>query len=357
MKHMPATLFQMLDLLVEHDASDLHIIAGHPPMVRVNGALIPIQSEQPLTESQAQDIVLQLLTEEQKQRLEQQKTLDFSYQHENKGRFRINAYFQRGSLAAAFRLIPIKIKTIEELGMPSVVHTFSQYHMGLVLVTGPTGSGKSSTLAAIIQEINQSRKGHILTIEDPIEYIYSPAMSTISQREVGQDTPDWNGAMKVAMRQDPNVILVGEMRDLETVAAAITLAETGHLVFATLHTNSGPETVDRIIDIFPQHQQNQVRQQVAAVLRAILAQRLIVTADGSRRVPAVEILIKNSAIANLIREGKTHQLDSVLQTSAGEGMMLLEAHLSTLVSAGVLSYDEARNRSIRPDELDRLLGK
>src|SRR5690606_38621768 len=241
------------------------------------------------------------------------------------------------SLAASLRLIPMKIKTVEELGMPSVVHEFSQYTRGLVLVTGPTGSGKSSTLAAVIQEINQTRKEHILTIEDPIEFIYSPAMATISQREYGQDTPDWAGAMRVAMRQDPDVILVGEMRDLETISAAITLAETGHLVFATLHTNSGPETVDRIIDIFPQHQQNQVRQQVAAILRAVLAQRLIVSADGSKRVPAVEVMVKNGAVANLIREGKTHQLDSIMQTGSADGMMMLETHLASLVSAGIIT--------------------
>ncbi len=354
---MPATLFQMLDLLIEHEASDLHLVAGHPPMVRLIGSLLPIQSETPLTESQTQDLILQLLDDEQKARLEKNKTLDFSYQHEKRGRFRINAYYQRGSLAAALRLIPMKVKTLEELGMPTIVHQFSQYNSGLVLVTGPTGSGKSSTLAAVIQEINQSRKEHILTIEDPIEYIYAPVLATISQREVGQDSPDWTGAMKVAMRQDPDVILVGEMRDLETIAAAITLAETGHLVFATLHTNSGPETIDRIIDIFPQHQQNQVRQQIAAVLKAILAQRLIVSADGTRRVPAVEVLVRNSAIANLIREGKTHQVDSIMQTSSGEGMMMLEAHLASLISSGVLTYEEASKRAIRPEELNRLLGK
>ncbi len=354
---MPATLAQMLDLLIEHEASDLHLVAGYPPMVRINGSLLPIQSENPLTESQSQDLVLQLINEEQKVRLEEKKTLDFSYQHEKRARFRINAYYQRGSLAASLRLIPMKIKTVEELGMPSIVHEFSQYNHGLVLVTGPTGSGKSSTLAAVIQEINLSRKEHILTIEDPIEFIYSPAMATISQREYGQDTPDWAGAMRVAMRQDPDVILVGEMRDLETISAAITLAETGHLVFATLHTNSGPETVDRIIDIFPQHQQNQVRQQVAAILRAVLAQRLIVSADGTKRVPAVEVMVKNGAVANLIREGKTHQLDSIMQTGSADGMMMLETHLASLVSAGIITYQEAVKRAIRPEELSRLLGK
>lgn len=354
---MPATLNQMLDLVIEHEASDLHLVAGHQPMVRINGALTPITSEAKLTESQTHDLVLQLINEKQQKRLEEELTLDFSFQHENKGRFRVNAYYQRGSLAAALRLIPIKIKTVEELSLPQVTHDFAKYNMGLVLVTGPTGSGKSSTLAAIIEEVNQARPDHIITIEDPIEYIYTPARSTISQREMGQDALSWENALKVSMRQDPDVILVGEMRDLETTAAALSLAETGHLVFATLHTNSAPETVDRVIDMFPEHQQNQIRQQFASVLKAILAQRLIVTADGQRRVPAVEVMVKTDAVANLIRESKTHQLDNILQTSSGQGMIMLESHLSSLVSSGVISYDEALKRTIRPDELQRLLGK
>lgn len=354
---MPATLHQMLDLLVEHDASDLHLVAGHQPQVRINGSLQPISSEAKLTEAQTHDLILQMLSEEQQARLEKEKTLDFSFQHENKGRFRVNAYYQRGSLAAALRLIPIKIKTIEELSMPQVVHDFGKYNMGLVLVTGPTGSGKSSTLAAIIEEINQARPDHIITIEDPIEYIYTPARATISQREMGQDALSWENSLKVAMRQDPDVILVGEMRDLETTSAALTLAETGHLVFATLHTNSAPETIDRVIDMYPEHQQNQIRQQFASVLKAILAQRLIVTADGQRRVPAVEVMVKTDAVANLIREGKTHQLDNVLQTSAGQGMLMLESHLASLVTSGMIAYEEALKRTIRPDELQRLLGK
>lgn len=354
---MPATLAQMLDLIVQHDASDLHLVAGHEPMVRLHGSLIPIQSEKKLTEAEAHDLIVQLMNEEQKARFEKEKTLDFSYQHEQKGRFRVNAYMQRGSAAAALRLIPTKIKTVEELGLPQFCHTFAKENMGLVLVTGPTGSGKSSSLAAIIEEINQTRRDHILTIEDPIEYIYTPALSTISQRELGQDTHDWGNALKVALRQDPDVILVGEMRDLETIGAALTLAETGHLVFATLHTNSGPETVDRVIDAFPEHQQNQVRQQLASVLKAVMAQRLIVKADGKGRVAAVEIMMKNSAVANLIREGKTFQLDSILQTGAETGMMMFESHLASLVTSGVITYEEAQKNTIRPDELNRLLGK
>lgn len=354
---MPATLNQMLDLLVQHHASDLHLVAGHQPMVRLNGELVPISSEPKLNEAQAHELILQLLTPEQQQRLEKERTLDFSYQHENKARYRVNVYYQRNSLAAALRLIPIKIKSVEELNLPSVIHNFAKYNMGLVLVTGPTGSGKSSSLASIIEEINQSRADHILTIEDPIEYIYTPSRATISQREMGQDTLSWETSLKVAMRQDPDVILVGEMRDLVTTSAALTLAETGHLVFATLHTNSGPETVDRIIDMFPEHQQNQVRQQVASVLKAVMAQRLIVTANRQSRIPAVEVLIKTDAVANLIREGKTHQLDNILQTSAGQGMIMLESHLASLVSSGLISYEVALAEAIRPDELKRFLGK
>jgi twitching motility protein PilT len=354
---MPATLAQMLDLIVSNDASDLHIVAGHEPMVRLHGSLIPIQSEKKLTDAEAHDLVVQLMNDEQKARFEKEKTLDFSYQFEQKGRFRVNAYMQRGSAAAALRLIPTKIKTVEELGLPQFAHTFAKESMGLVLVTGPTGSGKSSSLAAIIEEINQTRRDHILTIEDPIEYIYTPAMSTISQRELGQDTITWENALKVALRQDPDVILVGEMRDLETISSALTLAETGHLVFATLHTNSGPETVDRVIDAFPEHQQNQVRQQLASVLKAVMAQRLVVKSDGKGRVAVVEIMMKNSAVANLIREGKTYQLDSILQTGTEAGMMMFETHLASLINSGVITYEEAMKTTIRPDELNRLLGK
>lgn len=354
---MPATLAQMLDLVVQHEASDIHFVAGHPPMVRLHGTLIPIQGEKALSEAETHDIVIQLMSEEQKARFEQEKTLDFSYQHDKKGRFRVNAYFQRGTTAASMRLIPIKIKNVEELGLPPFCHTFAKENMGLILVTGPTGSGKSSSLAAILQEINQTRRDHILTIEDPIEFIYTPELATISQRELGEDTLTWGSALKVAMRQDPDVILVGEMRDLETISSALTLAETGHLVFATLHTNSGPETVDRIIDAFPEHQQNQVRQQLSSVLRAVMAQRLIVKSDGKGRVAAVEIMIKNSAVANLIREGKTYQLDSVLQTGSEEGMMMFESHMASMISSGVITYEEALKHTIRLEELNRLLGK
>lgn len=353
---MAATLAQMLELLIEREASDLHLIAGMPPTVRVNGVLHPIAGEAALTPAQSHDLALQLFNQEQLKKFEERKEIDFSYQYASKARLRVNVYTQKGSTAASLRLVPLKIRTIDELGLPPFCHNIAQEHAGLVLVTGPTGTGKSSTLAAIIQEINQTRAEHILTIEDPIEFVYTPQKSIISQREIAQDTLSWPNALRSALREDPNVVLVGEMRDLETISAAITVAETGHLVFATLHTNSGPETVDRIIDVFPEFQQAQVRQQLAATLKAVLSQRLIPSADGSRRVPALEVLINTPASANLIREGKTYQLDNVMQTSGGIGMMMLESNLVSLVNAGVITQEQARKNSIRPEELDRLMG-
>lgn len=354
---MAATLKQMMQLLFEHNASDLHIVSGQPPTVRVNGELVPIQGEAVLTAETAHELVLQLLNEEQLAAFEKRKEIDLSYQFEDKARFRVNAYEQRNSTALSMRLIPNKIKTLDELRMPPIVHSFAQMYNGFVLVTGPTGSGKSSTLAAILEEINQTRAEHILTIEDPIEYVYTPAKSVISQREIGTDTTEWAVALRSALRQDPNIVLVGEMRDLETIAAALTVAETGHLVFATLHTNSGPETIDRIIDVFPAHQQGQIRQQLANSLRAVISQRLIPTADGTSRIAGIEVLMNTSAVANLIREGKTFQIDNVMQTSSETGMMLLEAHLAQLVSGGTITYEEARKYAIREADLARLLGR
>ncbi len=353
---MAATLPQLLDLLVSQQASDLHLVAGNPPTVRVNGALLPVNGETMLDASQTNDFALQLFTPEQLKIFEKQKEIDFSYQWGDKARFRVNVYTQKGSTAVSLRLIPLRIKTIDELGLPDICHVLSKEGAGLVLVTGPTGTGKSSTLAAIIQEINATRAEHILTIEDPIEFIYTPQKSIISQREINQDTLGWTNALRSSLREDPNVLLVGEMRDLETIAAAITVAETGHLVFATLHTNSGPETVDRIIDVFPEFQQSQIRQQLASTLKAVLSQRLIVTSDGRSRIPALEVLINTPASANLIREGKTFQLDNVIQVSGGIGMTLLEAALAKLVNAGAITAQEARKHSIRPEEFDRLMG-
>lgn len=353
---MAATLAQMLELLIEREASDLHLIAGMPPTVRVNGVLYPIAGEAALAAAQSHDFALQLFTQEQLKKFEERKEIDFSYQYGDKARLRVNVYTQKGTTAVSMRLVPLKIRSIDELGLPQFCHTVAQEHAGLVLVTGPTGTGKSSTLAAIIEEINQTRADHILTIEDPIEFVYTPHKSIISQREISQDTLSWPNALRSALREDPNVVLVGEMRDLETISAAITVAETGHLVFATLHTNSGPETIDRIIDVFPEFQQAQIRQQLAATLKAVMSQRLIPSADGKRRVPALEVLINTPASANLIREGKTYQLDNVMQTSGGVGMAMLESNLVTLVNTGVITMEQARKNSIRPEELDRLMG-
>lgn len=353
---MAATLNQLLDLLIETQASDLHLIAGMPPTVRVNGSLFPVSGEEILAPARSHDMALQLLTPENLKRFEEKKEIDFSYQYADKARFRINVYTQKDTTAVSMRLIPLKIKSIDELGLPQICHSMVSEHAGLILVTGPTGTGKSSTLAAIIEEINQTRGEHILTIEDPIEFVYTPAKSLISQREIGQDTLTWPNALRSSLREDPNVVLVGEMRDLETISAALTVAETGHLVFATLHTNSGPETIDRIIDVFPEFQQSQVRQQLASTLRAVLSQRLIPTTDGKRRVPAMEVLINTPAAANLIRESKTFQLDNVMQTSGNLGMVMLESNLVQLLNGGVISLEEARKNSIRPEEFDRLLG-
>lgn len=353
---MPATLVQMMELVIAHNGSDLHFIVGHPPSVRINGKLLAIEGERPLSPDQTHDMIRQLLTDPQMAVFEERKEIDLSYQYADKARFRVNAYTQKASVAISMRLIPLRIKTVDELGLPHICHDIAQMHAGLVLVTGPTGTGKSSTLAAIIEEINMQRSEHILTIEDPIEFVYKPVKSIISQREIGQDTTGWTVALRSALREDPDIVLVGEMRDLETIAAALTVAETGHLVFATLHTNSGPETIDRIIDVFPEHQQAQIRQQVASVLKAVLSQRLVRTTNGDARIAAVEILMNSPAVENLIREGKTFQLDNVMQTSGDSGMMMIETHLAQLVTKGVITLEEARKNTIRPAELERLLG-
>ncbi|MCD8484280.1 type IV pilus twitching motility protein PilT [Candidatus Woesebacteria bacterium] len=353
---MAATLVQMIEMMITYEASDLHLVAGHPPHVRIHGDLLPVQGELALSEAATFDLIKPLMNETQQAVYEEKKEVDFSYQYGDKARFRVNVYTQRGSIAAALRLIPIRIKTIDELGLPPIIHDMTKIGAGLVLVTGPTGTGKSSTLAAMIQEINESRAEHILTIEDPIEFVYEPVKSVISQREVHEDTLSWTNALRSSLREDPDIVLVGEMRDLETIQSALTVAETGHLVFATLHTNSGPETVDRIIDVFPQHQQSQVRQQLAASLKAVVSQRLIQTAQGDARIAAMEILVNTSAVENLIREGKTFQIDNVMQTSSESGMMTMEAHLVQLINSGKITYEAALRKAIRPAELDRLMG-
>jgi twitching motility protein PilT len=348
------TIQDMMNLVFQVNASDLHLVVGAPPTIRVDGKLAPIEGEPMLVPDSAEQLIFSMLSDRQRELLLANKELDFSFQYGDAGRFRVNVYYQRGSLGAALRLIPTKIPTLEELHLPSVVRQFSELQQGFVLVTGPTGHGKSSTLAALIEIINQSRGEHILTIEDPIEFLYQSKQSVISQRELHGDTHSWQVALRSALREDPNVVLVGEMRDYETIAAALTVAETGHLVFATLHTNSASQTIDRIIDVFPEHQQAQVRMQLSNTLEVVMAQRLLPAQSGGR-LPAVEVLMATPAVRNIIREGKTHQLDNVIQTSGELGMMSLEASLAFWVKSGDLDLQTAQQYALRPEEVGRLV--
>jgi twitching motility protein PilT len=348
-------IHDILDMLVEQNGSDVHIVTGTPPTLRIDGQLKPIPGAPVLTNDQAEALILPLMTQEQKDFVIVNKEIDFGYTFKDKGRFRINVYHQRGDIAAALRLVPAKIKTIDDLQLPQVFHQFTQYRQGLVLITGPTGEGKSTTLAALIEQINATRDEHILTIEDPVEFVYTSKKSVISQREINHDTNGWDIALRSALREDPDVVLVGEMRDYETIAATITVAETGHLVFATLHTATAAQTIDRIIDVFPSHQQGQIRQQLAASLQAVISQRLIPLAQGGRTA-AFEIMLATPAVRNLIREAKTYQIDNVIQTSAEMGMMLIEHNLMQLVQRGALSLEKAHEYAFRPDELARLSG-
>jgi len=345
---------KFLEIVLAYQASDLHLLVGRPPIVRLEGRLLPIANTEVLTEDQCKMMIFSLMEPSQKELLMTNKELDFSFSFGAKGRFRVNAYFEKGQLAAALRMIPLKIKTIEELNLPNVCHRFARLERGFILVTGPTGHGKSSTLAAIIEEINQTREEHIITIEDPIEYLYVSKRSIISQREMHQDSHSWEIALRSALREDPDVVLVGEMRDYETIAAALTIAETGHLVFATLHTNSASQTIDRIVDVFPENQQAQIRIQLANTLEAVLSQRLL-PAIGGGRVPATEILLSVPAVRTNIREGKSYMIDNIIQTSAEIGMMPLEVSLANWVNKGRLTLEEARSWSLRPEELSRMV--
>lgn len=348
-------IHDVLDQLSQMDGSDIHIVAGSPLTLRVNGNLMPMEGSPILEPQHCEALIYPLLTQEQKDYIKVNKELDLGYQYKDVGRFRINVYHAQGTLAAALRLIPSHIKTLDELQMPEVFHTFSKYQQGLVLITGPTGEGKSTTLAAIIDEINKDRAEHVVTIEDPIEFVHKPIKSVISQREINHDTHGWDVALKSVLREDPDVVLIGEMRDYETIASALTIAETGHLVLATLHTSTSSQTIDRIIDVFPAHQQGQIRQQLAGTLKVVASQRLLPTTGGGR-IAALEIMIANPAIRNLIRESKTHQIDNVIQTSADTQMMLFETHLQTLVQRGVITKETALNHAFRRDEIARLLG-
>lgn len=323
-------------------------------MLRVDGSLVAVSGADVLSEESVEALVFAILDEDQKQILLKDKEFDFSFAFGDLGRFRVNAFHERGNLAAALRLIPNEILTIEQLGLPQIVNKFADYPRGLVLVTGPTGSGKSTTLAALVHKINAERAAHIVTIEDPIEFTHKSQKSVIVQREVHYDTYSFSAALRSSLRQDPDVVLIGEMRDLETIAAAITIAETGHLVFATLHTNSAAQSIDRMIDVFPPHQQPQIRAQLANILMAICSQRLIPSIGGGR-VAAAELLIATPAVRNIIREGKSHQLEAVIQTGAEFGMQSMDKTLVNLIHNGTITYDEARNYAVDLDELDRLM--
>lgn len=344
----------LLEEVVKRKASDLHLQVGLQPMLRVDGSLTPIAGTDPLTDEGVETLIFAILDEDQKQILLKDKEFDFSFAFGDLGRFRVNAFHERGNLAAALRLIPNEVLTLEQLGLPQIINKFADYPRGLVLVTGPTGSGKSTSLAAMIHKINNERAAHIITIEDPIEYTHRSKKSVVVQREVHYDTYSFSAALRSALREDPDVVLIGEMRDLETIASAITIAETGHLVLATLHTNSAAQSIDRMIDVFPPHQQPQIRSQLSNILMAVCSQRLI-PAIGGGRIAAAEVLVATPAVRNIIREGKTHQLEAVIQTGAEFGMQSMDKQLVNLIHTGSITYDEARNYAVDLDELDRLM--
>jgi twitching motility protein PilT len=354
---MPAanSIDELLERMVEANASDLHVTTGTPPAIRVRGEVERLEGFDPLTGEETQQLLYRILSSEQQKHFELNRQLDFSYSIPGLARFRVNVYFQRESIGAAFRLIPTELKTLEELGIPDSLHVLAEKPRGLVLVTGPTGSGKSTTLAAIIDEINRNRSEHILTIEDPIEFLHRHKRCIVNQREIGPDATSFADALRAALRQDPDVILVGEMRDLETISTALTAAETGHLVFGTLHTQSAPSTIDRIIDVFPAEQQEQVRIQIANSLQGVVTQALLPTADQMGRVPALEILLPDDAVRNLIRQGKVEQIYSVMQTNTGRGMQTMEQSLGDLIMRRIVDLDVGLSRSSRPSQLIGLL--
>jgi len=347
-------LSQLLQITIDKKASDLHVVPGYYPTIRIYGELFQLTTLEIITTENVEKMLISILNHEQQEILLANREIDLAYKL-NDERFRVNLYYAQNLLCGSFRYIKAKISTIEELGLPGLLHQCTDFRQGLVLLTGPTGEGKSTTLASIVNEINQKYAKHIITIEDPIEYVYSKYKSIISQRELHQDTHSWSVALKSALREDPDVILVGEMRDFETISLALTAAETGHLVFSTLHTNSAPESIDRIIDIFPPHQQNQIRNQLSIVLKMIISQRLLPKQNLIERIPAIEILINNTAISTSIREGKTFLIANILETTEGEGSVLFEKNLLSLYKAGTISKETAYSYAIRPKEIARLI--
>ena len=347
---------KLLQNTVDASASDLHIIAGIPPTLRIDGELVSLTNTEVLTADVVSGLLKEILSGEQLSRLFVDKEIDFSLPFSDKARFRVNVYTQKGSAAAAFRRIPMDIPEIDSLGIPKIVRSFTALKQGLVLVTGPTGHGKSTTLAALLNEINKNRTCHILTIEDPVEFIFRPIKSIISQREMNSDTHSWSTALRSALREDPDVVLVGEMRDRETISSALTVAETGHLVFATLHTNSAAQTVDRIVDVFPEEQQGQIRLQLSGVLEGVFSQRLIAAVPKGRAL-AGEVMLGTNAVKTSIREGKTHMIDGIIETSYEAGMITLEQSLASLVKSGKVTLETAQSWSLRPEALNRLVRK
>lgn len=345
---------QLLELVVSRNASDIHLIAGVPPVIRVDGELAAVPTEGALSPERIAALLKSVMSAEQTEQLSVNKEIDFSLSFSDKARFRVNAYTQKQSLAGAFRSIPLEIPAIDTLGLPPILHNFTSMRQGLILVTGPTGHGKSTTLAAMLDEINTNYAQHIVTIEDPIEFVLKPKRSIISQREMNNDTHSWSVALRSVLREDPDVVLVGEMRDYETIAAALTVAETGHLVFATLHTNSASQTIDRVVDVFPSEQQDQVRLQFSNVLEAVVSQRLIPAISGGRIV-AHELMLATTAIRTAVREGKTHQIDSIIQTSSEVGMNTMEASLAQQVRDGKITMETAKSFAIRPEQLGRMV--
>lgn len=348
-------LIAALEEVVAQGASDLHMTVNAPPMLRINGSLQPAGTSQPWSREKVVSALFSILSQEQREIFEKELELDFAYTISSDTRFRVNIYQQRGSMGGAFRIIPTELKQLKALGVPETVGNFAQLARGLVLVTGPTGSGKSTTLAALIDLVNSTRADHIVTVEDPIEFLHHHKKSIVNQREVGSDTHSFAAALKHVLRQDPDVILIGELRDLETISVALTAAETGHLVFATLHTQDAPQTIDRVIDVFPPHQQGQVRAQLAASLQGVICQSLVKRADGMGRAVATEVLVTTSAISNLIREGKTYQIISMMQAGRAQGMHTMDQHLADLVKSGTVTYEAAMEKAHDIDGLDRLL--